>query len=301
MDVFINLLKVILLGIVEGITEWLPVSSTAHMLLVNEFVKLNVSPGFMEVFLVVIQLGAVLAVLVLFWNYLWPFHIRKLTPKQKHIIEKKPAWIRPYYTFTEKYCSKAKWILWSKIILACIPTIIIAIPFDDYINEHLNNYMVLSIALIFYGILFILVEDHVKGSTPTVRNLNALTYRDALIIGLFQVLAVIPGTSRSGATIIGALLIGISRIVAVEFTFFLAIPVMMGASLLKLVKFGFGLTAVEAVYLLCGCLVAFMVSLLVIRVLLRYIKNHDFKVFGWYRIILGTVVLLYFGFLKGGF
>ena len=301
MDVFINILKVILLGIVEGITEWLPVSSTAHMLLANEFIRLDVSPDFMEVFLVVIQLGAVLAVVVLFWNYLWPFQIRELTSKQKHAIEQKPAWIRPYHTFVEKYCSKAKWRLWFKIILACIPTILVAIPFDDYIDEHLNSYLVLSIALIFYGILFILVEDHIKGTAPGVRSLNALTYRDALIIGLFQVLAVIPGTSRSGATIIGALLIGISRTVAVEFTFFLAIPVMMGASLLKLVKFGFNFTAVEALYLLCGCLVAFMISMLVIRALLRYIKSHNFKVFGWYRIILGTVVLIYFGFIKGGF
>ena len=301
MTTFLNLLKVILLGIVEGITEWLPVSSTGHMLLVNEFIHLDVSPEFMEVFLVVIQLGAVIAVVVLFWDYLWPFQVRTLTPKRKRAIEEKPRWIRPYHIFVGKYCNKAKWRLWFKIILACIPTILIAIPFDDYIDEHLNNFLVLSIALIFYGILFILVEYYVKGKPRRVRNLNALTYRDALIIGLFQVLAVIPGTSRSGATIIGALLIGISRTVAVEFTFFLAVPVMMGASLLKLLKFGFHFTAIEAVYLTCGCLVAFLVSMLVIRALLRYIKNHDFKVFGWYRIVLGAILLLYFGFIKGGF
>ena len=301
MNTFFNLLKVILLGIVEGITEWLPVSSTAHMLLVNEFIHLDVSADFMEVFLVVIQLGAVMAVVVLFWNYLWPFQIRTLTPKRKRAIEQKPKWIRPYHTFVGKYCNKAKWRLWFKIILACIPTILIAIPFDDYIDEHLSSFSVMSISLIFYGIVFILVENSIKGKTPRVRSLNALTYKDAAIIGLCQVLAVIPGTSRSGATIIGALLIGISRTVAVEFTFFLAIPVMLGASLLKLAKFGFHFTAEEGIFLLCGCLTAFAVSMLVIRALLRYIKNHDFKVFGWYRIILGTVVLLYFGFLKGGF
>ena len=192
-------------------------------------------------------------------------------------------------------------MLWFKIILACIPTIIIAIPFDDYIDEHLNNYIVLSVALIFYGIMFIVVENHNKGRVPTTKSLKTLSFRTAFIIGLFQVLAVIPGTSRSGATILGAMLIGVKRTVAVEFTFFLAIPVMMGASLLKLLKFGFSFTAAEAVYLGFGCITAFAVSLFAIRALLKYIRNHDFKVFGWYRIVLGTVVLLYFGLKNGGF
>ena len=298
----IDLLKVIFLGIVEGITEWLPVSSTGHMILVNEFIRLNVSPEFMEVFLVVIQLGAIMAVVVLFWNKLWPFCINKeLSPGKKRAIQSKPALLRPFLTFIERFCHKGKWMLWFKIILACIPTILIAIPFDDYIDEHLNNYIVLSIALIFYGILFIVVENYNRNRVPTTRSLKTLSFRTAFIIGLFQVLAVIPGTSRSGATILGAMLIGVKRTVAVEFTFFLAIPVMMGASLLKLLKFGFSFTAAEAVYLGCGCITAFAVSLFAIRALLKYIRNHDFKVFGWYRIVLGTVVLVYFVLKNGGF
>lgn len=297
----IELLKVILLGIVEGITEWLPVSSTGHMILVDEFIKLNVSPEFREVFLVVIQLGAILAVVVLFWDKLWPFHIRELTPRTKTAIQQKPAWARPIVTFIYKFCHRGKWLLWFKIILACIPTILVAIPFDDFIDEHLNNYLVLSICLIFYGIMFILVENYNKGRKPTTTSLKALSFKTAFIIGLFQVLAVIPGTSRSGATIIGALLLGVKRTVAVEFTFFLAIPVMMGASLLKLLKFGFAFSAAEAAYLAVGCITAFGVSLIVIRSLLKFIRKHDFKIFGWYRIVLGLVVLIYFVIKNGGF
>lgn len=297
----IEFFKVIILGIVEGITEWLPISSTGHMILVDEFLKLNVTPEFKEVFLVVIQLGAIMAVVVLFWNKLWPFQNRPLTPRKQKLLQKKPAWARPFFSFVWRFCHREKWILWFKIILACIPTILIAIPFDDYIDEHLNNYIVLSIALIVYGILFIVVENFNRDRTPTTCSLKKLSFKTAFIIGLFQVLAVIPGTSRSGATIIGALLNRVKRTVAVEFTFFLAIPVMFGASLLKLVKYGFHFSAAEAVYLGTGCIVAFIVSLFAIKALLTYIRTHDFKVFGWYRIVLGAVVLIYFTIKNGGF
>ena len=298
--IVVELLKVILLGIVEGITEWLPVSSTGHMMLVDEFVKLSVSPEFMEVFLVVIQLGAILAVVILFWNKLWPFHIRELTPAAEKKIQAMPGWKAPLARFVYKFCHRGKWILWFKIIIACIPTILIAIPFDDFIDEHLNNYLVLSIALIVYGILFIVVENYNENREPTTRSLKALSFKTAFFIGLFQTLAVIPGTSRSGSTILGAMLLGVKRTVAVEFTFFLAIPVMAGASLLKLVKYGFAFSGPEILYLAVGCITAFLVSFLTIKALINYIKTHDFKIFGCYRIILGIVVLIYFGVKNGG-
>lgn len=291
---FIELLKVILLGIVEGITEWLPVSSTGHMILVDEFIRLNVTDQFKELFLVVIQLGAIMAVIVLYFPKLWPFHIQELSPRRKREIDRLPGWQRPAVTFVERFCDRQKWILWFKILIACIPTIVIALPFNDLIEEKFNNYIVVAIALIVYGVAFIFIERYNRTRRPTTRSLQKLSFKTALIIGVFQVLSVIPGTSRSGSTIIGGILAGTTRTVAAEFTFFLAIPVMFGASLLKLVKFGLYFTAAEAVYLIVGCLVAFIVSVIAIRFLMGYIKKHDFTAFGWYRIALGLLVLVYF-------
>lgn len=268
----IEILKAVLFGIVQGITEWLPISSTGHMILLDEFVSLNVSPEFMEAFLVVIQFGSILAVVVLFWNKIFPFDL-----KGKPIIKKD--------IFT----------LWFKIAVACIPAIVIGMPFDDLFSELFYNYVCVAIALIVFGILFLVVENRNKKVAPRVTQLSAITYRMAFIIGMWQLIAAIfPGTSRSGATIIGALLLGISRTTAAEFTFFLAIPVMFGASLLKLVKSGLAFSASEWSILLVGMAVAFAVSVAVIRFLMGYIKKHDFKVFGWYRIVLGIIVLVYF-------
>lgn len=293
MDI-LELIKVIILGIVEGITEWLPISSTGHMILVDEFIKLNVSNDFKDFFLVVIQLGAILAVVVLYWNKLWPFYIREIPKKKQRAIAQQPAVSRAILTFVERFCDKEKWILWFKIVVACLPTIIIALPFNDVIEEKFNNYVVVAIALIVYGVLFIFIENYNKRRKPVCTSLEELSFKTAFLIGVFQVLAVIPGTSRSGSTIIGGILVGTSRTVAAEFTFFLAIPVMFGASLLKLVKFGFAFTASEIVILVVGMAVAFVVSILAIKFLMGYIKKHDFKAFGWYRIILGILVLGYF-------
>lgn len=268
----IEILKAVLFGIVEGITEWLPISSTGHMILLNEFVTLNVSEEFWEMFLVVIQLGAILAVVLLYWNKIFPFRFREKPVVQKDI-------------FT----------LWFKILTACIPAAVIGLAFDDLFDALFYNPWCVAIALIVFGIAFIVIENRNQDAKPKITTLEQISYRTALIIGLFQLLAAIfPGTSRSGATIVGALLIGVSRTVAAEFTFFLAIPVMLGASLLKLVKFGFSFTAPEMVILLVGMAVAFVVSVVVIRFLMSYIKKHDFKVFGWYRIVLGIAVLGYF-------
>ena len=255
---FIELLKVILLGIVEGITEWLPISSTGHMILVDEFIKLNVTPEFKELFLVVIQLGAILAVVVLYWNKLWPFYIREIPKKTQAALNRQPAVSRVILTFIERFCDKEKWILWFKILVACIPTIVIALPFNDIIEEKFNNYVVVAIALIVYGVLFIVVENYNKTRRPTCTRLDKLSFKTAFLIGLFQVLSVIPGTSRSGSTIIGGILVGTSRTVAAEFTFFLAIPVMFGASLLKLIKFGISFTGTELLILVIGMAVAFV-------------------------------------------
>ena len=293
MDIF-ELLKVIFLGIAEGITEWLPISSTGHMILVDEFIKLNVSQEFKELFFVVIQLGAIFAVILLYWNKLWPFYIRPITKRQRAMANKMPTVQRGAYLFVEQFCDKEKWILWFKIFVACLPTIIIALPFNDIIEEKFNNYVVVAIALIVYGVLFIVIENYNKRRRASCRNLQELSFKTALIIGAFQVLSVIPGTSRSGSTIIGGILAGTSRTVAAEFTFFLAIPVMFGASLLKLVKFGLSFTGTEIIILIVGCLVSFVVSILAIKFLVGYIKKHDFKAFGWYRIILGVLVLGYF-------
>lgn len=269
----IELLKVIFLGIVEGITEWLPISSTGHMLLVDEFLQMNITPEFKDMFLVVIQLGAILAVVILFWEKMWPF--QKKTPTQ-------PA---------------VRWNtiqMWLKVVVACIPGAVVTLLFDDYIEAHLHTPTVIAAALIIYGIGFILIENWNKTRTPKVNTLEEITYRTAFLIGLFQVLSIIPGTSRSGSTIIGALLIGVSRVAAAEFTFFLAVPVMFGLSFVKLLQFGFTFTSAEIWTLVVGCLVAFLVSVVVIKFLMGYVKKHDFKVFGWYRIVLGAVVLLYF-------
>lgn len=268
----IEILKAVLFGIVQGIAEWLPISSTGHMILLNEFVTLDVTPEFWETFLVVIQFGSILAVVILFWNKIFPFDF-----KQKSCIRKD--------TFT----------LWFKIAVACIPAIIIGLPFDDLFNEWFYNYQCVALALIVFGVLFILVENRNKKMSPKITELSQITYQTALIIGVWQLIAaVFPGTSRSGATIIGALLLGVSRTVAAEFTFFLAIPVMFGASLLKILKAGLAFSGSEWTILLVGMAVAFVVSVVVIRFLMGYIKKHDFKVFGWYRIVLGIAVGAYF-------
>lgn len=269
-----EILKVILLGIVEGITEWLPISSTGHMILVEEFIKLNVSPDFMEMFLVVIQLGAILAVLFIYFKKLNPFSLSKNKDEKKET-----------------------WELWLKVLVSCVPAAIIGLLFDDKIDELFYNYITVAVTLIIYGILFIVIENRNKNKKESVTGLKDITYKLAIIIGVFQVLALIPGTSRSGATIVGAILFGVSRTVAAEYTFFLAIPVMFGASLLKLLKFGFVFTTSEIIILLVGLLTAFIVSILAIKFLMNYIKKNDFKVFGWYRIVLGLIVLLYFLFL----
>ena len=295
MDI-IELLKVILLGIVEGITEWLPISSTGHMILVDEFIHLNVSQDFMDVFLVVIQLGAILAVVVLYWNKLWPFYIKKLPRRTQMAIAKKPKWAQVILNFVERYCDKDKWILWFKIVVACLPTIIIALPFNDFIEAHFNNYVVVAIALIVYGVLFIIVENYNKGREPQCTSLEDLTFKTAFLIGCFQVLSVVPGTSRSGATILGGILIGLSRTTAAEFTFFLAVPIMAEASLLRILKIGLAFSGAEMMILLVGMAVSFVVSVLVIKFLMNYIRKHDFKIFGWYRIVLGILVILFFTF-----
>lgn len=272
----IEVLKVILLGIVEGITEWLPISSTGHMLLVDQFITLNVSDHYKEMFFIVIQLGAVLAVVVLFYKKMIPFQFRdKHSPVIKTNILS----------------------LWMKVVVACIPGAVVTLLFDDYIEAHFHTPAVIACALIFYGIAFIFIESWNKKRIPVVHELTDITYTTAFMIGLFQVLSIIPGTSRSGSTIVGGLLIGVSRVAVAEFTFFLAVPVMFGLSFIKMMKFGFIFTTAELTLLIIGMVVAFVVSLIVIRFLMNYIKKHDFKVFGWYRIILGIIVLLYFTFL----
>lgn len=273
----IEILKVIVLGIVEGITEWLPISSTGHLIIVNEFLKLKASDAFVEMFNVVIQLGAILAVIVLYFKRLWPIDKKK--------DSKGLEW------------NKDKLILWAKILVACVPAGIIGILFDDKIDEIFYNHYVVSVTLIIYGVAFILIEIRNRNKEFKITDVRAMTFKTALIIGLFQVLALIPGTSRSGATIVGAMLIGTSRTAAAEFTFFLAIPVMAGASLVKILKFvsdGTGFTQNELYMLIIGMLVAYLVSMLVIKFLMSYIRKHDFKPFGVYRIILGIAVLLYF-------
>ena len=275
MDILL-MIKTILLGIVEGITEWLPISSTGHLILADEFIKLNMSDAFMEMFNVVIQLGAIMAVVVLYFHKLNPFSPKKKRREKGDTI-----------------------ILWTKVILAVLPAAVIGIPLDDWLDEHFYNPPVVAAMLIIYGILFIVVENRNRRSRRRpMDDLDRLSYPMALAIGAFQVLSLIPGTSRSGATILGGILIGCSRTVAAEFSFFLGIPVMFGASLLKIVKFGFQFTSVEVIVLLTGMIVSFLVSIIAIKFLLGYIKKNDFKAFGVYRIILGILVIAYFAFLK---
>ena len=271
----IEILKAVLFGIVEGITEWLPISSTGHMILLDEFVNLNVSNNFYKLFEVVIQLGAIMAVVVLFFKEIWPLKKQK----EKIVLDKKSL------------------NLWGKIIVACIPAVIIGLLFDDILDKYLYNGVVVALALIIYGIIFIIIESKNIGKR-NVKSIDKISYKQASGIGAFQLLALIPGTSRSGSTIIGGLLLGLERSVIAEFTFFLAIPVMAGASLLKLLKYivkvGFVFNGLEIAILLVATIVAFVVSMIVIRFFMNYIKKHDFKVFGYYRIVLGFIVLLYF-------
>ncbi len=274
---FIEILKLIFLGIVEGITEWLPISSTGHMILVDAFIKMNISEEFKEFFLVVIQLGAILAVVVLYFKKLFPFELKKIDGKNKIVS------------------NKDTWILWGKVLVACVPAGIIGLLFDDLLDQYLYNPLTVALMLIIYGILFIIVENKNKGKESKINSLKEITFKTALIIGVFQVLALIPGTSRSGATILGAILIGTSRNIAAEFTFFLAIPVMVGASLYKLLKFvmsGAIIAANEYIILAVGMITAFIVSILAIKFLMNYIKKNDFKSFGIYRIVLGILVLV---------
>lgn len=295
----IEILKTIILGIVEGITEWLPISSTGHLILVDEFIKLNQSEEFMEMFNVVVQLGAIMAVVVLYWSKLWPFHLKKNAPKKSWFVKQAENGVaRSLQHFCNNYCYMDKIVLWLKIVVACIPAMLIGLPFDDWLEEHLRNAVVVALMLILYGIVFIILENRNKEKTPRISSLRELSFKDAFLIGLFQVLSLIPGTSRSGSTIIGGMIIGTSRELVAEFTFFLAIPVMFGASFIKLLKFGLAFTAPQATILIVGMITAFVVSILAIKFLMGYIKKNDFKVFGWYRIILGALVLLYFGFVK---
>ncbi|MDO4977243.1 MAG: undecaprenyl-diphosphate phosphatase [Eubacteriales bacterium] len=275
MNLMIDMLKALILGVVEGITEWLPISSTGHMILVEEFVKLNVTPEFMEMFRVVIQLGAILAVCILYFHKLNPFAPSKSAKQKKDTMT-----------------------LWFKVIIGCLPAAVIGLAFDDTLDAIFYNPQTVAATLIIYGVLFIIVENHNKGKRPSTRKLSELTYKTAFLIGLFQVLALIPGTSRSGATIIGAMILGTSRFVATEFSFFLSIPVMFGASLLKVLKFGFSYTSAEIIILVTGMLVAFIVSIIAIKFLIGYLKKNDFKAFGIYRIVLGIIVAAYFLLIK---
>ena len=272
---FLEFLKVLLFGIVEGYTEWLPISSTGHLILVEDIVKLNQPEAFWSVFLVVIQLGAILAVIFLYWSKLWPFSPKK-SPMQK----------------------RNTWILWSKILLACIPAAVVGLPLDDFLDAHLYNSTVVALMLILYGAIFIWMENRNQGMEFPIQKTGELSYRTALLIGAFQCLSLIPGTSRSGATIIGAMLLGCARPVAAEFSFFLGIPVMCGASLLRIVKYLLqegAFTGEQWIIMLLGMLVSFLVAVVTIRYLMSYIRKHDFKIFGYYRIVLGVIVLVFFG------
>lgn len=295
---FFDWLKILFLGIVEGITEWLPISSTGHMILVDGLWKSNnavLTEEFMEMFTVVIQFGAILAVIVLFFKKLWPFH-------KKDLLRRKRSWFAEHsdnkavgavQDFCDNYCYMDKIVMWLKILVSCLPAIIIGLPLDDWLDDHLYTPVVVALALIVYGVAFLFIEQYNKKRTPRINTIAQLTWKDAALIGLFQVLALIPGTSRSGATILGGILIGASRGLAAEYTFFLAVPVMFGASLLKIFKFGFAFTGTQFAVLLLGMAVAFAVSILAIKFLIDYVKKHDFSAFGWYRIGLGLLILLY--------
>lgn len=268
---FIEIVKTIIIGIVEGITEWIPISSTGHMILIDEWIHLDSSDAFKEMFLVVIQLGAIMAVVVLFFNKLNPLSPKKNRDEKKEIIH-----------------------IWLKVIIGVLPAALIGLLLDDWLNDTFYNYITVASMLVIYGVLFIIIENRNKDVTPKITSFSDLSYKTAFLIGLFQVLSLIPGTSRSGATILGAIILGTSRFLAAEFSFFLSIPVIFGASLLKLYKFGFSFTNTEAMILLIGMATAFIVSIVSIKFLINYIKKHDFKVFGWYRIILGLFVIIYF-------
>lgn len=271
-DTMIEILKAVFFGIVEGITEWLPISSTGHLILLNEFIKLDVSEQFFSMFEVVIQLGAIFAVVLLFWNKIWPFSANE-----------------------KNYIKQDTFIMWLKIALACVPAAVVEILFGDVIEEMFYNYTVIAFALILFGIAFLWIENRNRGKSPKMACIPEITWQTAFLIGMFQLIAaVFPGTSRSGATILGGILLGVARPVAAEFTFFLAIPVMFGASLMKVLKFGFEFTSSELIILIAGMATAFLVSIAVIQFLMGYIKKHDFKIFGWYRIALGILVLGYF-------
>jgi undecaprenyl-diphosphatase len=273
----LEILAIIILGIVEGITEWLPVSSTGHMLLVYKIFHISEQDPFWSMFLVVIQLGAILAVVVIYWTRLWPFH--RPDPEERGIF---------------KVMSRSKFIMWIKILVSCLPAAIVGLTIDDWIEAHLYNYIVVALMLIIYGILFILVENRNRGKRAKTRKISQISFQMALLIGIFQMLAIIPGTSRSGATILGGILLGMSRRLASEYTFFLAVPTMLGASILKLAKFGGNFTGIEIFDLILGMVIAFVVSVVAIKFLMQYIRNHNFKVFGWYRIGLGILVLAVF-------
>ena len=271
-DFMLDILKSIILGIVEGITEWLPISSTGHLIIADEFIKLNMSESFMEMFNVVIQLGAILAVVVIYFKQMWPFSLKK----------------------EEHYIKKDVFSMWFKVIVAILPAAIIGIPFDDLFEEKFHNYIVVALALIVYGIAFLVIEKRNKSLKPKVESIADMSYKTAFLVGCFQALSLIPGTSRSGSTILGAILIGVSRVAAAEFSFYMAVPVMFGASFIKLLKFGFDFTSDELLILLVGMLTAFVVSIIAIKFLISYIKKRDFTAFGYYRIALGIIVLVYF-------
>ena len=271
---FYEILKAIVLGITEGITEWLPISSTGHMILLDEFLRLDVSGEFLSMFLVVIQLGAICAVPVLFWGRINPFSVRKTSFEKKQILD-----------------------IWGKVLVGSIPAAMLGLLLDDILDKYLYNFIVVAVALIVYGIAFIFVEKIRAETKNVVNTIDSLTYVDAIKIGVFQSLSLVPGTSRSGSTILGGMLIGVSREISAEFSFFIAIPIMLGASTLKVVKFlifGFTATSGEVLLLLIGLIVSFIVSIFAIRFLMDYVKHHDFKLFGYYRIILGFVILIYF-------
>ena len=276
-----DIIKSIILGIIEGITEWLPISSTGHLIIADEFIKLGMTDEFMEMFNVVIQLGAILAVVVIFWNKMWPFTADKT--KGYNYITKGNGLIK-----------KDVIMLWIKVVVAILPSAIVGIPFDNYFEKHFHNWQVVSAALIAYGVLFIVIEKINKSRKPKVNSIPELSYKTALLIGCFQALSLIPGTSRSGSTILGAMILGVSRVAGAEFSFFLAVPVMFGASLIKLLKFGFTFTGMELAVLAVGTLTSFIVSVIAIKFLISYVRRHDFSLFGYYRIALGALVIAYF-------
>lgn len=285
----LEIIKSIIFGIVEGITEWLPISSTGHMILLDEFIKMNISEQFKEMYLVVIQLGAIMAVVLLFWWEIWPFC--KGENFEKHYVKNKKISFLDCFKFVKQDI----FIMWFKILVACIPAVIVELLWGDKLEAAFYNYQTVSIMLIVVGIVFILVENRNKNHAAKVDSIAGITYQTAFLIGMFQLIAaVFPGTSRSGATIIGGLMLGLSRTIAAEFTFYLAVPVMFGASFIKIIKFGLAFTGTQIAILLTGMVTAFVVSVVVIKFLMGYIKKHDFKVFGWYRIVLGALVLAYF-------